>query len=182
MMRIVRRATVVASLAVIVGCGGGGGAKPARPPADPPAKLASMDLSTVDPADFTAELWRVAHTGDDKTLDSLVDWDFVKRLAVLSGGSADPGALSATLRAVPKTCAALEWRVDEGGFRLDFPPAMVDDPPAEQAENDAIHKELYQGHDVTAVCDGETLMVVQVLRDAGGVWHVRGWGRIVEGR
>ena len=90
---------------------------------------------------------------------------------------ADTDHLIATLTMIPPSCTPV-WTSDDGGNRLDFPPAMVDDADDVAAEKDAVKAELYQGVDVVASCDGSERAMVQLLRDPAGEWRIRGWAQL----
>jgi len=164
---------------VLAGCGG---AAVRAPAGDPPAAstvtatAAPDPLQGADAAAVAAELVRRAQARENlSALDQLVDWAYVQRLARVSGAFvADLDALAATLRGLPASCAPA-WSQDEGGHRLDFPPAMVDDPANLAAEKDAVKAELYRGVDVVASCDGVEQLAVQLVRDEAGAWRIRGW-------
>lgn len=101
----------------------------------------------------------------------------MRKLAPLSGAFvAEPAELVATL-ALPVSCTPA-WTLDDGGHRLDFPPAMVDDPDDVAAAKDAVKAELYRGEDAVASCGGQEQVVVQLVRDAAGAWRIRGWARV----
>ena len=121
----------------------------AAPSAGPRAEPATP--TTTDPQVMAAELVRLASAGDQAALGARVDWPYVKRLATMTGAfQPTPSDLTQTLSSLPSPCA-LQWRVADGGLRLDFPPSMVGDAPDVTAEKDGLKKELYQGRDVVAV-------------------------------
>ncbi|MFI5296706.1 MAG: hypothetical protein ACHREM_01300 [Polyangiales bacterium] len=135
-------------------------------------------MTTADPQIVAVELVRAARSSDHRLLDEHVDWPFVRRLAAMDGAF-DPtlADLVRTLSLAPATCT-LKWRVDDGGLRLDFPPAMTDDTPEVTAEKTWLKRELYQGKDIVALCADAEQFLVQLLRDPSGRWHIRGWTRL----
>lgn len=138
-----------------------------------PARLAGSE-----PAAIAGELLALARENDRAVLEQHVDWDHVRKLAHVSAAFvAETDDLIATLTTIPTSCTPV-WTDDDGGHRLDFPPAMVDDPDDVAAEKDAVKAELYRGVDMVASCDGSERAMVQLLRDPAGDWRIRGWARL----
>lgn len=139
---------------------------------------ASTRLSSDEPTVIAGQLVELARAGDRAVLERHVDWDYVGKLARVSAAFvADTDHLIVTLAGIPASCTPV-WTSDDGGHRLDFPPAMVDDPDDLAAEKDAVKAELYRGVDVIASCDGSERAMVQLVRDPAGEWRVRGWARL----
>src|SRR5690606_30811933 len=147
------------------GCAGPPDAPHHQAPFDPVAQ--SLD----DPVAFARQLVAWARDGRPVARQHLaahVDWPWVTRLAPACGAFIPTlDDLVRTLAApLPDGCAPT-WRLDEGGHRLDFPPAMIDDPDDVAAELDALKAEHYTGYDAIVACapDDERL-AVQLARDA----------------
>lgn len=155
--------------------------------AAPPTGLAQSSLAPrqVDFGDavaFAGRAVELARAGDLRALGAAVDWPWVRRLAAMSG------AFSPTLQDLVATLTTpgtdpCGWETDEGGHRLDFPPAMVDDSEEVAAEKDALKAGLYAGEDVVRLCPGVggergELFMMQLVRGAGGEWQIRGWARL----
>ncbi len=172
-MRTIGATGLVVVALALAACGAG---KPAGGAGVAAAKPAPRE-EPAEPQAMVAELVRLAGADDRAALDARVDWPWVRRLAALTEAFEPslPGLVGAL--ALPGGCA-VEWRVDDGGLRLDFPPAMVDDDPRLAAEKDAVKAELYQGSDVVAVCGGREIMIVQVVFEPAAGWRVRGWARL----
>lgn len=165
---------------MLAGCGGAGttATAPGGPPASASAPAADGMLETMDATLVAAELRRLARAGERERLDALVDWEYVRRLARVSGAfEASVEALQSTLAAMP--ACEVTWATDEGGHRLDFAPALVDDTEEAADAKDAVKAELYQGEDAIASCNGEEAFLVQLVRSPDRGWRVRGWGSLV---
>lgn len=155
-------------------------AAPATTPTGPtgtPTEGTRASLTSDDPVVAATEIVALARAGERTALEQVVDWELATKLARVSGAfdaTVDDLIRTASLDA---TCTPT-WTTGEGGDRLDFPPAMVDDPDDIAAEKDAVKAELYQGVDVVASCDGHEQLVLQLVRGANGSWIVRGWGQL----
>lgn len=176
---------VLPILLAVAACGS---AAPRPAPATAPSRPEpAAFLRGEDPVAVVGALVRLARAGDAAALEATVDWEFWRRLIAAQTAPdsvAAPGveSLVGTLQTVPEDCE-VKWDVsDEGGLRFDFPPVGVMElSPEEERENEAVHAELYQGHELTAWCerDGEReehVIVLLLRRD--GVWRVRAWGMV----
>lgn len=134
-------------------------------------------LAADDPTVAATEIVALARAGERATLERLVDWDYVAKLARTSGAFAATLDDLISTTALEATCTPA-WTTDDGGHRLDFPPAMVDDPDDVAAEKDEVKAELYQGVDVVASCGERERLVIQLVRGANASWVVRGWARL----
>lgn len=152
---------------------------PAARTSTPAGQLAaSALLANSEPTAIAGDLLALARANDRAVLERHVDWDHVRKLARVSEAFvADTDDLIATLASIPASCIPV-WTSDDGGQRLDFPPAMVDDPDEVAAEKDAVKAELYRGVDVVAACDGREQAMVQLVREPAGDWRIRGWTRL----
>ncbi len=158
----------------LAACGGA-----AMTPGHPAAPIEPAALSFDDPVGAARRMVALAHKGQPghRQLQAHVDWPWVRRLAPVSGAFQPTlDDLVATLTAAPPAGCAPEWQVDDGGHRLDFPPAMVDDPDDLAAEKDALKAELYTGHDVVFTCGPQAeQFALQLVRGPRGAWLIRGW-------